>query len=187
MRGRPGEGQAPSREHRIPMKDNYAPETHRQRMVAELRRLGWITEDDMHAFTKGDPGRGWPGLTTIMGMNLIEFTTSLAPGYGWAGTGHWDFSGFALMAWDKPGLIGFLTIDLHSCKPYDYLLAVRAAAWYWAAFEIDWAPVLHRLAVRAPRQRRRRWPAEDLAVPYPEGTWDEYAARFWPGLGLVAV
>jgi hypothetical protein len=118
--------------------ENLAPHIHRQRMVVEFRRRGWITEAMIAPY--------FTGLAKTLGMNVLDVFTSLAPGAGWAGMVHWDFSGAALMAWDEPGDVGFGTVDLHSCKPFTYTDAVECTRGYFEATDLAWHPVLPDLA-----------------------------------------
>ncbi len=113
--------------------ENLAPHIHRQRMVIEFRRTGWISEDMIAPF--------FTGLAERLGMNVLDIFTSLAPGAGWAGMVHWDFSGAALMAWDEPGDTGLGTVDLHSCKPFRYADAADYTREYFGASVLVWEPV----------------------------------------------
>lgn len=117
---------------------DLAPRIHRQRMVMEFRRQdGWITEEEIRRFSAE--------LAGDMGMNVIDLSVTMAGGYGLAGMCHWDFSGWALMAWDQPGGSAFATIDLHSCKPFDYQLAVTIAHRIFRPGSLVWRPVLAEL------------------------------------------
>lgn len=126
----------------LPLNDdlvNLAPAIHRQRMVIEFRCPRHVREDDIAPY--------FTGLAQELGMQVLDIFTSHAPGCGWAGMVHWDFSGAALMAWDEPDG-GFVTVDMHSCKPFPYEAAVGYTGKFFCATALEAWPVLPGLAAR---------------------------------------
>jgi hypothetical protein len=126
--------------HLEPRMFDLAPYIHRQRMVMEFRRdAGWVTEGEIREYSAA------LAAADALDMHVIDLSVTMAAGCGFAGMCHWDFSGWSLMAWDQAGNRAFATIDLHSCKPFDYQLAVTATHRVFRPDVLVWKPVFAEL------------------------------------------
>jgi hypothetical protein len=66
---------------------------------------------------------------------------------------HWEYSGWALMGWNLPDETSFATVDIHSCRPFDYVTAVAVTQALLRPDRIEYSPVLSGLATGwQPRQ-----------------------------------
>ena len=118
---------------------------HRQRMVIEFTLGRHITEDDAGPFS----GQ----LARAMKMTVLDLVTSNRSGFGPAVMCHWEYSGWALMGWNYADGTGFATVDIHSCRPFDYMTAVAVTQAYFRPDQIEYSPILASLATGwRPRQ-----------------------------------
>lgn len=119
---------------------NLAPQIHRQRMIIE----GWTPErpgqEELRSYLLG------LSLPEVMAMHIISIDTSDSA-YGPAAMCHWDYSGVAVMVWYMSHGGSFVSVDIHSCKPYSYELPVNFTERFLKLDPISWGAVMPELAV----------------------------------------
>jgi S-adenosylmethionine decarboxylase len=115
------------------MKD-LVPAIHRQRLIIEGIYSGRITRKMLREFMAGLAKR--LGMTIVFGPKIMQNAQKLDPKYtGYEAITVWAESGVTLYTWE---LYNFFTIDIYSCKPYNYNDAVDYATDFFKTVEIQW-------------------------------------------------
>lgn len=146
---------------------NLAPQIHRQRVIIE----GWT----IYRPTKEELEPYLTQLSRVMEMRVIDIALSDSP-YGPAAMCHWDFSGVAVMVWYMNHGGSFISVDLHSCKPFSYETPVELTESYLKLDPMSWGVVMPELAVGTTLtegdRARALWAALPGGVPRPRlSTW----------------
>lgn len=109
------------------MKD-LAPDVYRQRMFIEGLREQPFTAEEIIAYLVE--------LGKVLDMlPLAQPYTNLSEKYGWSAWMHWETSGVHFYSWDKRSPV-FFSVDIYTCKKFDYQTAETFTRDYFKATEI---------------------------------------------------
>ena len=114
------------------MKD-LATDVYRQRMCIEGLREVPFTAEEISAYLLK--------LGEVLDMlPVAQPYTNLSEKYGWSAWMHWETSGVHFYSWDKREPV-FFSVDIYTCKKFDYETAVSLTQEYFKATEIAWKKV----------------------------------------------
>jgi len=110
----------------------------------------------------------------VMNMRVIDIALSDSP-YGPAAMCHWDFSGVAVMVWHMNHGGSFISVDLHSCKPFSYETPLEFTEKFLCLDPVAWGVVMPELAVGTTLtegdRARALWPLRSSASRPRLSTW----------------